>query len=135
MFNRRGDFIKGFSVPLLLPYLTANPESSDEFFGIEEVQPYYGILVKLRPLKISRIALAFKPNFIVAQSWGYGLANKEGKLCILNRQGQQIGEFELSITITAMTDFGEFGLLVGTYSDGEGRLLALDLQSIIESDN
>ena len=135
LFNRRGDFIKGFSVPLFLTYLTANSESSDEFFCIEEVEPYYGILVKLRPLKISRIALSFKPNFIVAQSWGYGLANKEGKLCILNRQGQHIGEFDFSITITAMTDFGEFGLLLGTYSDQEGRLLTLDLQSIIESDN
>ncbi|MEM8779371.1 MAG: serine/threonine protein kinase, partial [Cyanobacteria bacterium P01_G01_bin.49] len=108
-----------------------NSASPYELFGLEQSDYYYGVLIKLKPLKIQRIALTFRPKFIIAQTWGYGLADEQGNFCLLNRDGQCIGQFELSLTITAMTSFGEFGLLIASYSHGEGKLSTLDLSSII----
>lgn len=135
LFNRRGRFIKSFSCPLLLDDLTSNPVSPYELFGVEKVKPYYGILIKLKPLKISRIALNFMPKFIIAEAWGYGLANEEGKLCLLSREGHHVAHFELSLTITAMTSFGDSGLLIASDFNGRGNLVTIDLRSIIEFDD
>ncbi|MEA5510034.1 serine/threonine-protein kinase [Crocosphaera sp. UHCC 0190] len=131
LFNRRGRFLKGFSLPLLLSSLTPNPSNHYELFGMEDIEPHYGILIKLKPLKVTRIALDFMPKFIIAQDWGYGLANDKGTLLLLDRDGQKLSQIELSLSITAMTGFGEFNLLIASWSRKTAQLFTLDLRSYL----
>ncbi|MEA5533132.1 serine/threonine-protein kinase [Crocosphaera sp. XPORK-15E] len=134
LFNRRGRFLKGFSLPLLLFSLTPNPSNRYELFGIEQIEPYYGILIKLKPLKVTRIALEFMPKFIVAQSWGYGLAKAEGILLLLDRDGHKLSQIELGLPITAITGFEEFSVLIASWSQEKAQLFTLDLRSYVVLD-
>jgi serine/threonine-protein kinase len=131
LFHRRGCFIKGFSLPLFISSLIPNYSSPYEFFAIEKSQPTIGIIIKFKPLKVTRIPLNINPTFIVAQKWGYGLGNEEGKVIFLDRDGFQIGYLELSKTITAMTGFGETGLLIATFDKEKGQLFRFDLATLI----
>jgi serine/threonine-protein kinase len=131
LFHRRGHFIKGFSLSLFLSSLIPNYSSPYDFFSVEKTQPTMGLIVKLKPLKITRIPLNIIPTFIVAQKWGYGLGNEEGKVIFLDRDGFQIGYLELSSKITAMTGFAETGLLIATFEEGKGQLFRFDLSTLI----
>ncbi len=130
LFNRRGHFFKGFSIPLLISKLTANKSNSYELFGIETIQPNYGILISLNPLKVTRIPLEFIPNFIVAESWGYGLADTTGKLLLLDRDGDYIGKMNLEIEITAMTGLNNHQLLIATWENQQTKLLSINVKKM-----
>ncbi|ACB51023.1 serine/threonine protein kinase [Crocosphaera subtropica ATCC 51142] len=127
LFNRRGHFIKGFSVPLLISQLTPNKDNAYELFGIETVQPNYGILIKLNPFKITRIPLEFTPNFIIGEAWGYGLADTTGKLLCLDRDGNYRGKMNLEIEITAMTGLNENQLLIAAWKNKQATVLTLNI--------
>ncbi len=130
LFNRRGHFIKGFSVPLLISELTPNKENTYELFGVESVKPNYGILIKLNPLNITRIPLEFVPDFIIAEAWGYGLADTTGKLLLLDRYGNYLGKMDLEIEITAMTGLNENKLLIATWENKQAKLLTIDVETM-----
>ncbi len=127
LFNRRGNFLKGFSVPLSLSELTPNKANPYELFGVENVKPNYGILIKLNPLKIRRIPLEFIPNFIIAEPWGYGLADTKGMLLLLDREGDYIGKIRLGIEITAIIGLTDDKLLIATWENKQSKLLTLDI--------
>ncbi|MGK7879529.1 MAG: hypothetical protein AB4060_05445 [Crocosphaera sp.] len=127
LFNRRVKFIKGFSVPLLISELTSNKTNPYELFGVENVKPNYGILIKLNPLNITRIPLEFIPDFIIGEAWGYGLAETTGKLLLLDRYGNYRGKMDLGIEITAITGLNENQLLIATLENKQAKLLTLDL--------
>ncbi|GBF86961.1 serine/threonine-protein kinase [Aphanothece sacrum] len=131
LFHRRGRYIKKFSFPLFVSSLIPNYSSGYEFFSIETNQPMSGIIIKFKPLKVTRIPLNINPTFIIAQKWGYGLGNEEGKVIFLDRDGFQIGYLELSKTITAMAGFGETGLLIATFDKEKGELFRFDLANLI----
>ncbi len=130
LFNRRGRFIKGFSVPLLLSELTPNKANNYELFGVETVKPNYGILIKLNPLNIIRIPLAFNPDFIIGEAWGYGLADTTGQLLLLDRNGDYLGKMDLGIEITAMTGLDDNQLLIATWENQQARLLTINIETM-----
>ncbi|EAZ89325.1 serine/threonine-protein kinase [Crocosphaera chwakensis] len=127
LFNRRGHFLKGFSIPLLISELTPNKANPYELFSIETIKPNYGILININPFKITRISLEFIPNFIIGESWGYGLADTTGKLLLLDRNGDYIGKIDLNIRITAMTGLNENQLLIATWENETAKLFILDI--------
>ncbi|MGK7941271.1 MAG: serine/threonine-protein kinase [Crocosphaera sp.] len=126
LFNRRGRFIKGFPLPLLISQLIPHKVNSFELFGIETVKPNYGILIKLNPLKIKRIPLDIIPDFIISEVWGYGLADKTGQILLLDTEGDYLGKINLGVTITAITGLNKDQLLVATWDNEQGKLLILN---------
>ncbi|HAC62203.1 MAG TPA: serine/threonine protein kinase [Cyanothece sp. UBA12306] len=131
-FNRRGLIIKGFSLPLMLFSLTPLPQSPYQLFGIDANDPDVGILINLKPLKVTRVALNFSPKFIVGQSFGYVLANSQGQIILLDQDGFRIGYCNLSLKITAMTNFGESQLLLASWSKGQGNLFKFNLSTMLD---
>lgn len=127
LFNRRGHFIKGFSLSLLISELTPNNTNAYELFGVETVKPNYRILIKLNPLNITRIPLEFLPDFIIGEAWGYALADRKGKLLLLDRYGNYRGKMDLGIEITAMTGLNEHKLLIATWENEQVKLFILDI--------
>ncbi|MDJ0843445.1 MAG: serine/threonine-protein kinase [Crocosphaera sp.] len=130
LFNRRSQFIKGFSVPLLLSQLTPNQTNAYELLGVETVKSNYGILIKLNPLNITRIPLEFIPNFMIGEAWGYGLADTTGKLLLLDRNGDYIGKMDLKLEITAITGLNDNRLLIATIENQQAKLLTIHLETM-----
>lgn len=131
LFNRRGDLMSAFTLPLLLTSIILNHETRNHLFALELTNPHIGVLIRLRPLKVTRIALKIKPDFILSYPWGYLLADRQGNLNLLDADGFYIGEFSLKETITAIAVAGEFRCLVATWSETQGMIKFLDLGSNI----
>ncbi|MEL4895549.1 serine/threonine-protein kinase [Crocosphaera sp. Alani8] len=130
LFNRRGHFIKGFLFPLLISKLTVNKSNAYDLFAVEKVKPNNGILIKLNPLKMTRIPLEFVPDFISGESWGYGLARTTGELLLLDKKGNYRSKINLGVEITAITGLSKNQLLIATLEDRKAKLLTLDLKEL-----
>ena len=131
LFNRRGSLIDAFSLPITLHRVTPSAIDPYRLFAIEKSDPVMGVLINLKPLKVTRIALEIVPEFILEREWGYILADRSGQFRLLDRQGNRIGRFEVPFPPTAMAAFGEFKLLVATWSERKGMLYAINFQKIV----
>lgn len=132
-FNRRGDWIEGFSLPVEIHQVTPNLIHSYQLLGVETNQPDTGILIDLKPYKIKRIPLGIIPDFVVASGNGYVLANGEGKIVLLSHDGNHLGLIEIPTPeITAITTFGEDKLLVATWLDNQGFFYVIDIRNFQE---
>jgi serine/threonine protein kinase len=127
ILNRKGGLFNAFSIPLAIESVTLSKSSRDEVFALEINHPYLGLLIHLKPLKITRIPLSIKPSFILAQSWGYILASSLGKIIVLDAQGQIQGEIDLSAKITAISALSDSQILVATESNNQGYLHQLKI--------
>jgi hypothetical protein len=102
MFTCQGSVSKIYTISLALELVILSKCTLDEIFAIEESSEFIGLLIHLKPLKITRIALPFKPDFVFAQDWGYILANTLGELILLDAKGKITGQINLEAKITAM---------------------------------
>jgi serine/threonine-protein kinase len=132
LFNRRGDLMSAFTLPLLLTSIILNHETRNHLFALELTNPRLGVLIRLRPLKVTRIALKIKPDFMLSYPWGYLLADRQGNFNLLDTDGFYIGEFALPGTITAIAVAGEFRCLIATWPETQGMIKLLDLGSNIQ---
>ena len=123
--------MSAFTLPLLLTSIILNNETRNHLFALELTNPRLGVLIRLRPLKVTRIALKIKPDFMLSYPWGYLLADRQGNLNLLDADGFYIGEFSLKATITAIASVGEYRCLVATWSGSQGVIKLLDLGSHI----
>jgi serine/threonine-protein kinase len=123
--------MSAFTLPLLLTSIILNHETRNHLFALELSNQTISVLIRLRPLKVTRIALKIKPDFTLSYPWGYLLADRQGNLNLLDADGFYIGEFSLKETITAIAVAGEFRCLVATWSGSQGMIKLLDLGSHI----
>ncbi|GFE71183.1 serine/threonine-protein kinase [Chroococcus sp. FPU101] len=129
IFNFLGGSYNVYSIPLNLELVTLSKSTLYEIFAIEENSCYLGLLIHLKPLKISRIVLPFKPNFVFAQDWGYILASTLGKVVLLDAKGQITGQINLSAKITAMTVLKDEQILVAVEINHQNLLYLLKIES------
>ncbi|MGL5035513.1 MAG: hypothetical protein ACRC6M_17140, partial [Microcystaceae cyanobacterium] len=95
LFNRRGQQIRAFALPILLTTLHLNTYSRNHLLGLDLTDRTQAFLVRLQPLKVNRIALSMEAHFIVAYPWGYLLANRDGRCLLLDDEGFHVGQFDL----------------------------------------
>jgi len=139
IFTRRGGFIGRFCLPISVRQVTPSATSPNLLLAIEQCEPALGLLIELKPLRVTRIALDINPTFVVATKWGYILADCHRQLVLLDREGHALGRFEMPDTsttmnnsqITAIAAFAEYGLLIATWSDQHGILYTVDWQSCV----
>ncbi|AFY76282.1 protein kinase family protein [Pleurocapsa sp. PCC 7327] len=131
LFNRRGRLIDAFSLPITLHRVTPSTSEPYRLFAIEKSDPIMSVLINLKPLKVTRITLEIVPEFILEREWGYILVDRSGQFRLLDREGNRIGQFEVPFPPTAMAAFGEFKMLVATWSERKGILFAIDFQKIV----
>ncbi len=132
LFNRRGSWIEAFSLPYVVHSITANITSLYSLLALEKCDPCLAVLINLKPLKITRIALEITPDFIVDQAWGYILANRQGEVILLDSYGGRLGKFEVPGNITAIAACTDAGILIATWLDKAGMLYQVKLdQSFI----
>jgi serine/threonine-protein kinase len=114
LFNRRGNIVEGYPLSISLKLIIRSLSHPYQLLGIERSNPFLAALIKLKPLKITRIPLDFIPDQIVAQKWGYLLANSQGKVLSLDSRGELLYSIDTGQEITAIAAFSEAKLIVGT---------------------
>jgi serine/threonine protein kinase len=128
--NRRGKLVGTLSLPMGLRRVTRSARSEFELFAVEDHKSPCGLLINLKPWKVSRVPLAIDPNFVQATSWGYILADFRGQVLLLSSGGEQIGGFQVPTTITAIAAVEPYGLLIATWDRTDGTLYTIDLKAL-----
>jgi serine/threonine-protein kinase len=124
LFNRRGNLVKAFTLQTAFSMVAVN--KNYRIFAIEDTEEkleVIGLLIDLKPLKIKRIALEIKPDFILCQAWGYILANHRGDILILNQKGDCLKKYQLSVgKITAITALPTNRILIASWQNDRASL-------------
>ncbi|ACK72330.1 serine/threonine protein kinase [Gloeothece citriformis PCC 7424] len=128
LFTRRGSLGLTFSLATYLHSITSNPYFPYLLFAIEARNSMLGVLITLKPLKVIRVPLQFKPDFIIGQTWGFLLANRRGKVSLLTEKGQMLESFEVDGGISAIASRSEFKVLIATSSKPQPLLNLIDLE-------
>ncbi|MGA1621463.1 MAG: serine/threonine-protein kinase [Synechocystis sp.] len=132
LFNRRGDVFRAFQLSFLVYQLAVNRFSRNHLFGLAYDLPQTGVLIRLQPLKVNRIALNLQPKFIQPFAWGYLLAAKTGEVALLDYEGFLFGNFNVGEPITAIAPMGRYQCLFATWHNGQGNLQLVDLGEKVE---
>jgi serine/threonine protein kinase len=94
VFNRRGNYYEGFSLAIDCQDLVTHPNYPYLLLGTEGKR---GLLINLKPLKVSCFALEFTPDFIITQDCGYLLANKDGAIVSVDIYGEILARYQLNL--------------------------------------
>lgn len=110
-FNRRGNWYEGYSLAIPCEDLVTHPSYPYLLLGREGDK---GLLINLKPLRVSRFNLEFIPDFVIPQDWGYLLANREGMIVGIDREGETKARYQLSLgTINTMISINPGEILLG----------------------
>lgn len=112
LFNRRGKVVDAFSLPLHLDNFTYNPSIPYLLLALEPDKPELAVLIQLKPLKVTRIAFDFFPCFTFPFSQGFGVANSQGIINLINPQGKRLSSLGMEREIKAITPWGEQGFIL-----------------------
>jgi serine/threonine-protein kinase len=132
LFSRRGNVFRAFQLSFLVYQLVVNRFSRNHLFGLAYGMAKTGVLIRLQPLKVNRIALNLQPKFIQPFPWGYLLAAKTGEVALLDYEGFLFGNFDLGETITAIAPMDRYQCLFATWHNGQGNLHLVDLGEKVE---
>ncbi len=130
IYNRRGQAVTIFNLPVTLSQLTPSQISASRCLAIDADNLRVGLLIDFQPWRVQRIPLPIAPDFIRATPWGYVLADRQGQVVLLNDFGESIGSFQVPGPITAIATFEIYGLLIATWQSIEGVLYTVDLREL-----
>lgn len=130
VFTRRGSFIGILPLPIPLHLVTPSATFQYRLIAVEQDNLTSALLINLKPFKISRIGLEIAPVLITTTGWGYILADRHGKIVLLNHSGQRISAFEGPASPTAIATFKDYGLLIASWSGSQGTLHRIDLRQL-----
>ncbi len=136
IFTRRGNLLHRDYLPLVLESITQSLSNPYQFLAVEKNKTQ-GLIIDLQSFSIMRIVLGINPNFAIATSWGFALGTEQGKIVLLNQNGRIIGNHEFSKTITTITVWREYSLLIGMKNSSNEiyyQLVNLDNLSINNED-
>jgi len=120
-YTRRGNPVGNLklSIPLKQLIPTTQPYT---LLGIGcDDQPQL-VLLHLKPLGIIRIPLSSVPTIACATSWGYVIADQEGKYTFFNLEGKFLGNYLGPVNPQAMTSWGKTGLAILSTREPQGHL-------------
>jgi serine/threonine protein kinase len=130
-FNRRSQAIGKLTLPVDLDRVISSREPY-QLAAIEPHHPKSLLLIYLKPLRLIRISLEITPKFLAAMAGGYIVMDEQGQLVLLDPAGQGLSHMTGLENPCAIAPFGEFGLLVATWHQGQGKLHTLDLKAFLD---
>jgi hypothetical protein len=87
LFNRRGGWFDYCRLPATIGPIVVSQRDSDRLLAITAADPTMALLVDLKPLKVRRIALEFRPDAWMAVPEGYVLTARSGQCLRLDHEG------------------------------------------------
>ncbi|SKB12872.1 putative Serine/threonine protein kinase [Planktothrix sp. PCC 11201] len=121
VYTRRGTPIGNLKLFIPLKQIIPTPQPYTVLgIGCDD-QPQL-ILLHLKPLSIIRISLSSPPIIACATSWGYVIADQQGKYTFLNLEGKFLGDYLGPVNSQAITSWGKTGLAILTASEPQSYL-------------
>ena len=138
LFNRRGSWLANFTIQVKLAAVVHNPMFAQHLLGTEVDRPNSLILIKLRQFNLRRIQLEFEAVFIKACPRGYLIGDRQGKMVILNCEGEYLSKFQASLApefvVTAIA-VSDSQLLVASTNAAQFQLQTFAWSKIISLAN
>lgn len=132
-FTRRGTCFQPFSVPIGFQQIVQSRTNPYRLLAIATEPLQVGVLIELKPWRLTRIAFAIQPEHVLATAWGYVLI-AAGQVLLLDLNGQPISQFRLPMAstekITAMTCANP-GFMIGTESGTSATLYTIDVRPLL----
>lgn len=117
IYTRRGTEVGTLKLSVNLAQLLPTPKTYTLLGITSHTQPT-ALLIHLKPFSIIRIPLENQPICACATPWGYGLVDQQKKMIILNQEGNQVGNYTVSILPHLIAPWGETGLVLVTSKAG-----------------
>lgn len=137
-FTRRGTWKETFSLSLILTSVTINNQNINYFLAVEKddnnSENLEVVLISIKPFKVNRIPLNINPDFIISHDNYFLIANKKGKIILIDLEGKNLGKIDLNQTITAIASLSKNNIVVSTYSENKAHLIILKIE-IPETDD
>ncbi|WP_088891904.1 serine/threonine-protein kinase [Leptolyngbya ohadii] len=129
IFCRRGQRIGAVFLPLHLKQilLTSRPY---RLLAVDRHNPDVLALIDLKPYRILRIGVDITPTFLAEAPWGYLLADRAGKIILLDTEGQKVGCLNAPEPITAIAALGQHQIVIATWNDTQGNLYTVNLKEV-----
>jgi serine/threonine-protein kinase len=127
-FNRRGQAFGTLNLPVQLKQVFETPKSYC-LVATEIGHERSLLLIHLKPYRLIRIAISICPKFVAAFSWGVVVCD-ESQLSAIDYEGQQIGRSKIPPHPCAISAYGEDGLAIATWHQGQSKLYTLNLEAI-----
>jgi hypothetical protein len=140
LFNRRGQRLGQLALNASVHQVSHSWTTPNQLFAVaEDGQEPVGLLIRLQPYQVQRIALPFHPDFVEATDWGYILANTQGQMGLLNLQGELLRQLDVrsalnintELRVSAIAPFYPRGLLLAAETEHHRLLYAIDMQTLI----
>jgi serine/threonine-protein kinase len=113
VYTRRGTAVGSVRLSASVGQVLPTPEPYT-LLGIPQGGKPAVLLMKLWPLKVSRVPLESLPVSACVASWGWVLADVAGQILVLNSQGVQIANLSGPAASKAIAPWGETGLAIAT---------------------
>lgn len=126
VMTRRGDRVMALGLSCLMLQAMVTPMPY-RLLAIDGQNPQSILLVDLKPLRVTRLGVGLVPHYLAACSWGYVVADDQGLMLFLDRDGQRIGQIQSPEPVTAIAPYGDQGLLLATWKENQGCLYVTDL--------
>lgn len=98
LFNRRGNFLANFTIQIQLDSVINHALFPHRLLVTELSNPNMVILITLEKFNLKRIALEISPAVIKACLQGYLISDRQGKMILLNPDGDCIGRFKVPLS-------------------------------------
>jgi serine/threonine-protein kinase len=106
LFNRRGSWLANFTVQIQLDLVVHHPLFPQRLLATEVDCPDLVILITLEKFNLKRITLEISPLVIESCPQGYLIGDRQGKMILLDPDGDCIGRFKIPLssefTVTAI---------------------------------
>lgn len=129
VFCRRGYRIGTLTLPLRLGLTLVTPKPH-RFLAVDRDNAGIAVLIDLKPYRILRIGVDITPDFLAAAPWGYLLADRRGKIVLLDREGQKVGGLIAPEPITAIATLEQHQVTIATWSGSQGSLYTVNLKEV-----
>jgi serine/threonine protein kinase len=130
-WNRRGQSYWTYDLEGVIKAATLSSTVPNQLFAVVEAEPSIGMLIQLSPLKIKRIPLDIRADWICASHWGYILGDRSGGIACLNRRGRTVARGKLPLEagceITAVAFENPSTLLLAAQHNNDSFTYSLDL--------
>ncbi|MGA1356902.1 MAG: serine/threonine-protein kinase [Prochlorothrix sp.] len=136
LFNRRGQWFGQLDLGVTIDRCVLTPKP----YRLLAREPQHDrslLLLDLKPFRMQRIPLSITPDFFLATTWGFCVANRQGEILILDQDYNTVGRLQIPgtdsdtpLTLTAMTRLDDTNLAIATWSSTEGYLYGVDLREL-----
>lgn len=127
LLSRRGQWLGQLSLAMPIAQLVATAVPY-RYLALTGTSPRSALILDLKPFRMLALQLPLAPALMAALDWGYLLANRQGRLLLLDRDARSMGSFEGPPNPSALLPISAYEILVATWQGQHGQLYTLNLK-------